>query len=565
MWIFNLTSRVKISAVLRARPLLAGHWLIVAVAVYCVVFLNARFFLNLLAVYPLSLDNALFLLSLTVLAVCVNVFLFSLVCFGPVTKPVLIIILLVSALAAYFMDSYNVILDQIMVQNIMQTDTAETRDLLSGKLLMYFVLLGVLPALLVGRVQLKPAGSWRRILLTRSALLVLPLVIMALLILVFSSFYASFFREHKSLRAYANPSYYIYSAIKYVGTRFNGSPVALAPLGQDARIPVWDVHRELIIFVVGETARADRFQLNGYSRPTNPVLSKEDVISLRNFWSCGTSTSVSVPCMFSLHETGEFDGEQARHSENLLDVLEHAGVHVLWRDNNSDSKGVAERVPHQDYTNPKNNPDCDIECRDVGMLAGLQGYIDGQKAGDIFIALHQMGNHGPAYYKRYPARFEVFKPACQTNQLESCTQEELDNAYDNAILYTDFFLGKAIGLLKQNSDKFETALFYVSDHGESLGEYGMYLHGLPTAIAPDTQRHVPAIFWFGANFDDIDLAGLKQEIDKKYTHENVFHTILGLMEIETEIYEPEQDIITHLPEAEKAEYSAANRRAPGAD
>lgn len=558
MWIFNLTSRAKIGAVLRTRPLLAGHWLIVAVAVYCVAFLNVRFFLNLLAVYPLSLDNAVFLLSLTVLAVCVNVFLFSLVCFGPATKPLLIIVLLVSALAAYFMDSYHVILDQVMVQNIMQTDLAETRDLLSAKLVLYFVLLGVLPALLVGRVRLKPAGSWRRVIMTRAALLVLPLVVMAGLVLVSSDFYASFFRDHKSLRAYANPSYYIYSVINYAGTLFKSGPVALEPLGQDARIPAWDVHRELIIFVVGETARADRFQLNGYSRATNPYLSQENVISLRNFWSCGTSTSVSVPCMFALHDAGEFDSSQAESSENLLDVLAHAGVHVLWRDNNSDSKGVAERALYQDYQSPQTNPDCDIECRDVGMLAGLQDYIDQQQAGDIFIVLHQMGNHGPAYYKRYPNRFEVFKPACHTNQLESCSTVEIDNAYDNAILYTDYFLEQTITLLKQNNNQFEAALFYVSDHGESLGEYGMYLHGLPTAIAPDAQRHVPAIFWFGSNFDDIDLAGLKREIDKKYTHENVFHTILGLMEIETEIYNPEQDIITHLPETEKAEYSAAN-------
>jgi len=535
------------------RPLISGHWLIVAVAVYCVGFLNFRFFFNLTAVYPFSLENVIFTLSIAMLSVCVNVFLFALVCIGPVRKLLLITVLLASALAAYFMDSYNVILDQVMMQNVMQTNLAEARDLLSGKLALYFLLLGGLPALLVGWVRVKPIGLWRRVFVTHLALLIAPLAIMAGLIMLSSGYYASFFRDHKTLRAYANPSYYIYSTIKYVSGYFKNTPDALSPLGEDARIPAWDIHRELIIFVVGETARADRFQLNGYQRPTNPYLSKENVISLRNFWSCGTSTSVSVPCMFSLHQAGEYDAEKAQSAENLLDVLEHAGVHVLWRDNNSDSKGVAERVPQQDFKSPQSNPDCDVECRDLGMLSGLQDYIDRQAAGDVFVVLHQMGNHGPAYYKRYPANFEVFKPACHTNQLESCSKEEIDNAYDNAILYTDYFLAQVINLLKKNDSRFETALFYVSDHGESLGEYGLYLHGLPPAIAPDVQRHVPAIFWFGSHFDDIDLAKLRRETGKKYTHENVFHTILGLMEIETAIYDASQDIIPH--ENEEGEHT----------
>jgi lipid A ethanolaminephosphotransferase len=153
-----------------------------------------------------------------------------------------------------------------------------------------------------------------------------------------------------------------------------------------------------------------------------------------------------------------------------------------------------------------------------------------------------MGNHGPAYYKRYAASFEIFKPACQTNQLQKCSIEEINNAYDNAITYTDYFLAHVISLLKNNSSLFETTMFYISDHGESLGEHGLYLHGFPYMLAPEEQRHVAAIMWFGNSFK-IDQAKLLQKRDKPYSHDNIFHTLLGLMEVQTNVYKKSMDIL----------------------
>jgi lipid A ethanolaminephosphotransferase len=176
------------------------------------------------------------------------------------------------------------------------------------------------------------------------------------------------------------------------------------------------------------------------------------------------------------------------------------------------------------------------------MLAGLQDYIDGTGSGDIFIVLHQMGNHGPAYFKRYPPAFEKFTPVCHTSQLEDCSREEIDNAYDNAILYTDYFLSRVIALLRQNDARFETAMLYVSDHGESLGEHGIYLHGLPWIMAPDAQKHPAALLWFGSRFDGIDTGTLRADSTRPWTHDNIFHTVLGLLEIQTRVYDPNQDI-----------------------
>lgn len=529
---------------------LTSNGLILAVAAFLCVFGNGTFVANVLKTYPPAGSNILALLSLIMVFGGVTVLMLGAVCFRRSTKPVLIIVLLLSSLAACFMDGYGVIISDDMLRNIAHTNTAEALELFNLKLLFYLTVMGILPAVAVGRVTLHWRG-WRKESMARVKLVAATLVLIVGTILLFGSFYATFFRQHKELRQYANPTYYIYSTILYAnGLLKTSSNAPMTEVGTDAMIPATDVSRELVIMVVGETARADRFSLNGYSRDTNPQLSKENVISFTNFWACGTSTAVSVPCMFLLNGDSK-NASAIKTEENLLDVLQRSDVHVLWLDNNSDSKGVADRVEFHDFKSPKVNPVCDIECRDEGMLAGLQSYIDAHPKGDILIVLHQMGNHGPAYFRRYPPAFEKFKPACKNSDLSQCSREEIGNAYDNAILYTDHFLAKAIGVLKKNDSKFETALFYVSDHGESLGENGLYLHGLPKAIAPDTQLHVPAVMWFGANFHAVTQRALRMRSTMRFTHNNVFHTLLGFFEVESATYRPAMDILNEAKPQQK--------------
>ena len=515
--------------------------LVILVALFLGLFGNFTFFKNVTAVYPLSADNVLFLVSLSVVLVSLIALLLNLVSIRAATKPILILILLLSSFASYFMDSFNVVIDAAMLQNAAQTNLDESKDLFSLKLIIYVLLLGVLPSLLVCKVSLKNT-SLKSEIAAKLKFMLLALLIMALMIIPLSKFYTSFFREHKPLRYYTNPIYYLYAIGESVNRSLSSGGGIVKAIGKDAHVPASDPDRELVILVVGEAARADRFSLNGYARETNPLLKKEAVINLSNMTSCGTSTAVSVPCMFSNIGREKYSDRKARTTENLLDVLRHAGIQVLWRDNNSDSKGVAANVKYEDFKSAKLNPICDTECRDEGMLSGLQDYINQHKAGDILVVLHQMGNHGPAYYKRYPAAFEHFKPVCKSNQLESCSREEISNAYDNAILYTDYFLSKVIALLKSNSKDFGTAMFYISDHGESLGENSLYLHGLPFVMAPDTQKHVGAILWFGERFQ-VDRSALRAKSAKPYSHDNLFHTILGLFEVNTQVYDKKQDIV----------------------
>lgn len=524
---------------------ISSNKLIYIVALFFVLFANYSFFNKTLEVYPANLANIGFLLSLALLLWSVIVIFLTLFGFKKTLKPIIIALLMISSFTAYFMDSYGIIIDDSMLVNTAQTNMSESMDLLSLEMFLYFIFLGLLPSLFVYFSKVEYI-NFKSELKNKLKAFGLSLVLIGVSVFAFSGHYASFFREHKPLRYHTNPTYWIYSVIKF----------SSSTLKKEQEFKVLDTnpnikeendknHKELIIMVVGEAVRSDHFSLNGYSKETNPQLRKEDIVNFSNLTSCGTSTAHSVPCMFSQLTRETFDKDEAKYTQNALDILAKTGhINVLWRDNNSDSKDVATRLTYEDFKNPKNNTICDDECRDEGMLVGLDTYIQKHKDEDILIVLHQMGNHGPAYYKRYPKSFEKFKPVCETNQLESCTNEQISNAYDNAILYTDDFLVKTINFLKKYDGKYETAMIYMSDHGESLGENGVYLHGLPYMVAPDAQKRVGALMWFGNTIrHDFDYNKVVNSSKNEYSHDNLFHTLLGIFEIQSEVYEKEMDIL----------------------
>ncbi len=519
--------------------------LAVGSALFFVLFCNFSFFRHVTAVYPLSWSNVGFLLSLAAALTTVIFLLISLLSGKHTTKPLLVLLFLISSLSAYFIDNFDIVIDKAIIRSIFDTSPAEVKDLLSWKLLAYFLLLGVLPGLFVCSVSITPR-SFRQSLVQKTAAVFMSVFALLALMLPFSRFYTSFFRENKPLRYYTNPTYGLYSAGKHLSELFDSSPKTIMPLGLDARSARRpDAPGKLVVLVVGEAARADHFSLNGYQRETNPLLKQENIINFSQMQSCGTSTAYSIPCMFSNLTRDGYSEKKAARTENVLDVLRHAGTEVLWRDNNSDSKGVALRVRYEDFRQPENNPVCtDGECRDEGMLVGLENYLTERADKDVLIVLHQMGNHGPAYFKRYPAEFAVFTPACATNQLEKCRNEEIVNAYDNALRYTDYFLAKVISFLKQHEKYRETTMLYLADHGESLGENGLYLHGIPYSIAPDAQTHVGSLIWFGKKMSRrLDLSAIKAKKDAFFSHDNLFHTILGLFEVQTAVYRPELDML----------------------
>jgi lipid A ethanolaminephosphotransferase len=502
--------------------------------VFIMVSANYSLFHGITNIYPLTIHNIPFLVSISLFFTFLTAIFFLSVCLGKYARWVLAFFLIVSSQAAYYMDHLGVIIDTVMIDNIIQTDRNEISGLITSSLIVRTFIFGLIPAWLVIKYFPKNTNFKKEFISRLKTISFLILGIVALVI-PFTADYATFIREHKIVRFYANPTYATYSSIKFLTSKLsvkanNGPLINVA--GDAKNLDLADSKKELIIMVVGETARADRFSLNGYKRDTNPRLSKEDVVSFSNVSSCGTSTSVSVPCMFSSLGRENYDKEKALAQENLLDVLNHHGIAVLWRDNNSDSKGVATRIRYEDFKSPTLNPVCHGECRDIGMLNKLDEYINQNKGKDIFIVLHQMGNHGPEYYRRYPKEFEKFKPACQTGELRDCTQQEIDNAYDNAILYTDYFLSEVISFLKKHDDGFETAMLYVADHGESLGEHGFYLHAAPYMLAPKEQKHVPAILWTGSNFD-YNIEDIKPFKNQALSHDDLFCSVMIAYELES--------------------------------
>lgn len=513
---------------------LSDRYLILFVSIFIVATGNFSFFTHAVDIYPVA-ENFIFVASLALVLILTIVVELALVGLVITPRVAATVFLLTACIAGYFADHFGSVIDADMLRNTSQTNFSEASDLLTWGLAWRIFFFAVLPIALVWRAPIQRANRLREMRYSLQLAVAAALVLGAIVALQ-GNYFASFFREHKSMRYYANPVYPIYSSIKFVGTALRpASSTAFERLTSFSNVPADEHTRELIIVVVGETARADHFSLNGYSRKTNPYLEQEkNIVSFSRISSCGTATAVSVPCMFSLSGREHFDQNRSEYTENVVDVLNEAGVNVLWRDNNSSSKGVADRVQYENFQTAERNPACDIECRDVGVLSGLQQYIDTRDQGDILIVLHQMGSHGPAYFKRYPPEFETFKPACQSAELSTCSPQEIVNAYDNTLVYTDYFLSKVIELLKANTPRFETAMFYVSDHGESLGENGIYLHGLPYFMAPQAQTHVPLIAWIGET-SDIDYPRTHSLKDVASSHDAFGISLLHAFEIDADL------------------------------
>ena len=465
-------------------------------------------------------------------------------------KPAIAVFFLSAASGAYFMMSYGIVIDSTMITNVVQTDTKEALDLMNWRMLISLALLGILPFWVLWKIPVKPLLLGQQIFGNILTLVISLVVIVGALLAIFQDF-SSIMRNHTQLRYLVNPlnSYY---AIGMVAAKpFQRNQTTLLPLGRDAQLnPANSKHKPtLLLLVLGETARMGNFGINGYDRPTTPELSKENIISLKGVMSCGTSTATSVPCMFS-HMGKEAYESRKNNYESLIDVLHHAGLAVLWLDNQSGCKGVCERVPQALTKSLKHPTLCkNGECFDEIMLHEIDQRIQAlpaeRRAKGVVVVMHQMGSHGPAYYKRVPDQFKKFLPECKSNALHECSREQVVNSFDNTILYTDHFLGQAIQWLKKSEANAAPAMLYVSDHGESLGENNLYLHGLPYNVAPDLQKRVPWITWLSASFEKrsgLVPACLKNKSETPLTHDNYFHSVLGLMNISTDLYQSKLDV-----------------------
>lgn len=468
--------------------------------------------------------------------------------FRPLLKPLLTLIFLISAGVAYFMSQYGVMIDAGMFRNFAETNATEVRDLLSLKLFAYILLLGVLPSFLLWKLPIN-YRRWHRELFSKVIVSVASAAVIGGVALANYQGLSSLFRNHHEIRLMLVPSNYIGASAGYLREQVVSAQQPFVKIGEDAeRNP--DVklqpRKSLTVLVVGESARAENFGILGYDRDTTPKLDKEaGLIAFTDVHSCGTETAVSVPCMFSNMGRKDYDASKAKNEEGLLDVLKRAGIDVIWRDNQSGCKGTCDRVTLQDVSNLKDPALCaNSECRDEILLQGLQSFIDHLDK-DTVLVLHQMGSHGPEYFKRYPKEYEHFTPVCESNALNNCSRESIVNGYDNTLVYTDHVLSSLIDVLRSNQDKVDTAMLYLSDHGESLGEYNLFLHGTPYMLAPEQQKHVAMLAWFSDNYQkaySVDTHCLQMSRDKPLSQDNLFHSMLGLLEVKSKVYQPGLDM-----------------------
>lgn len=524
------------------RPALSPALLNALVATWLLALCNATFWGHLFRIFEGRTVSAL-VFAAAVWALILLVI--SLLALRRMQKPVLVALLMIAGVSSYYVDVLGVVIDREMIQNAMTTTFAESKHLITPQFLAHVALYGLLPSALVIWVRVRRAPVLRAaagagLMLALSAALVVGLLFTNL------KAYSTVLRADKELLGAVQPLAPLSGALRYAKMMVKSTQVVLQPTGRDAgKGPYLSVVEKpvLMVIVAGETGRAQNWSLGGYARQTNPDLAARDILYFSQATSCGTATATSLPCMFSPLGQADYSYEGGLSHENLLDVLSHAGFRVEWWDNNTGDKDIAARVPKRMMTAADGAEFCQPECIDGVFLKALA-----EKAAtiteDTAIVLHQIGSHGPSYWLRYPADREIFAPACKTPELTECSTEEIVNAYDNTIAYTDHFLSQVIDLL-DGADRVVPAMYYMSDHGESLGEGGLYLHGTPYFMAPDYQTRVPMVIWMSERFRDslgLDGACLAERTDAPVSHDNMFSTVLGMLDVTTSARDAALDI-----------------------
>lgn len=530
---------------------LSSTTLIFIVSLYFTVALNLGFFQQILKIQPFNGTSAdYFLYSVPIVYFFALNIILNILAIPVLHKIIIPLLILVSAAISYNSLFFNIYFDVDMLNNVLQTNIAESSRMFTNSYVLWLFFLGILPTLLYLNTKIVYKRWWKELLIRIVSILLSAGVILSIAKFHYQD-YASFFRNHKNLAHLITPSNFIVSGIKAIRHYYRDN-TPYQQIDINAKQAKSDSYRNVTIIVIGETTRAQNWGLNGYYRQTTPKLAArgDQIINFPNVTSCGTATAVSVPCMFSSLSKDDFNVNLSYKQDNLLDILQRSNIDIHWLNNNSDCKGVCKNIPSTDVLNFNLPEYCrDGECLDNILLPEIDKALANDTAKDFMIIVHTMGNHGPTYYERYTNSEKIFTPTCDTNEINHCSNQELVNTYDNGIIYLDQFLDKIITKLEQN-DTWKSALYYVSDHGESLGENGLYLHGAPYAIAPEYQTHIPMIMWFSNMWiqnKPFDLNCVRNNAkNNAYSHDNLFHTMFSINDMDFSTlnsYKTELDIL----------------------
>ena len=530
---------------MQSKWVLSSNRAILLLSIYILLIFNLGFWSYLFQHVTLK-NNVIFWFTVPVLMLAGMNFCMQLLFWPYLHRLMVPLLLLLGSAVSYAVMMQHIYFDANMLQNIMQTNIGEAGAWLTPQFWMWLGITGLLPAQwYCWGVNIHYTKPWYREFGKRIVVIIVSLITVFTVILLAYGSYISFFRNNKTVNHLIVPTNFVGAAVKTAYNTYDAHQ-PLQRIGLDASHQHHG-NKRLLILVMGETTRAQNWGLNGYQRQTTPELAAmgNQVVNFPQVSSCGTATVVSLPCLFSNMPRQHYQANLAKHQEGLLDVLQRSGVAVSWRDNDGGCKGVCDRIRHLDVRDWAPNLKCNSDgCLDESLLINLHDMITNMPD-DAVLVLHTMGSHGPAYYQRYPEVFRRFTPTCDTNQIQQCTREQLRNTYDNTVLYTDHILAEIIKLL-QNKSGLASAMWYFSDHGESLGENGIYLHATPYAIAPEEQTRVPMLFWANHDFSSIsnlDMDCLRRHAhQQEFSHDNIFHSVLGLMNVRTSEYQTQLDL-----------------------
>ncbi|WP_244390116.1 phosphoethanolamine--lipid A transferase [Pseudoalteromonas sp. KAN5] len=517
----------------------ANVFIIALASYYCLV-INIPFMQGAFtAITTLPAFSWLFLLSVPLLLLCLLIIFFSLLSSRWLLKPVSYILLLCSCAALYGTLNYGVVFDYSMIQNTFETDSQEAVSYLNPQFMLFFTLFALLPLLILIKTNVRFSPVTQE-LLSRSKLVLGCLALIAVIVLSFYADYAATGRNNQLLKKELIPFQYLSSGYKYLRDQWLVTKEPFKILDSTPTL-ITPAQTQVTVIVVGETARAANFAYQGYARDTNRYTRPFNVTYMNNVASCGTATAVSVPCMFSQQQHTNFSRSEADNQQNILDIAATAGVDVLWIDNNSGCKNVCNRIT---TLTPDDSLCTQQPCYDEALLAPLRRKLANLSQANTVIVLHMMGSHGPTYFQRYPDDFRLFTPTCDRSDIQNCTNEQLVNTYDNSIAYSDYVNSQVLQQLSELPNSIDKNFIYVSDHGESLGENGAYLHGFPYSFAPAEQTHVPLYIWVGKNNQRISQNCLRSlDSQPAYSHDILFHTLANFIGLKTSTYEAQLDLL----------------------
>ena len=458
-----------------------------------------------------------------------------------ITKIIASFFILTGGMAAYFSYHYHTYITRSVVAALFETNLIEASEWIGYTFVIYFLFLVCCPLFLLYKIKIN-FPNFKDLIKQRLLVTIVWLIACIVLGTTWRTDLSLYLKRHYDIRYFFVPTNYVSSLIELgvytFATKHQENTMEWVQIVKRNSAPN---KKNLFVFVLGESARDANFSLSGYKRDTNAPLRPytRDIMVFKRTKACGTITRVSVPCMFSHYAQNVYDERSAKYAANVLNILQHEGIDVHWIDNELGCNKVCRYVPTK-YT-------CETRtCLDDSLNKELYQMLpDFNK--DTFIVLHQRGSHGPRYDLRAPTEYHKFKPICEQADSDLCSQDAIVNAYDNSLYYTSALLADLIEHLSKVTDKFNPILLYISDHGESLGENNLYGHGAEYEFAPDYQKEVPFLVWIPKTTRralGLNAQCLQNMAHNQVSQDYIFHSILGVFGIKTNVYDNKLDIFS---------------------